>query len=118
MQPLERFSAFNPVPSCTGVVLPSCHLQMMKVFDDGTFCKSHPVASAKQYMDHDQGKHYSTFLEASAPQVLAVLIPRFKDLVGGGTNTDWVTIRDLETTLWQLRFGNYDWVTNNHRLGN
>ena len=27
--------------------------------------------------------------------------------------TDWITIGDLETTIWKLRFGNYGWETNN-----
>ena len=30
-----------------------------------------------------------------------------------GWKTDWITIGDLETTIWKLRFGNYGWGTNN-----
>ena len=30
-----------------------------------------------------------------------------------GWKTDWITIGDLETTIWKLRFGNYGWETNN-----
>ena len=29
-----------------------------------------------------------------------------------GWKTDWITIGDLETTIWKLRFGNYGWETN------
>ena len=34
-------------------------------------------------------------------------------MLGPRWKTDWITIRDLETTIWKLRFGNYGWVTNN-----
>ena len=29
-----------------------------------------------------------------------------------GRPIDWITIGDLETTIWKLRFGNYGWETN------
>ena len=34
-------------------------------------------------------------------------------LRASGWKTDWISIGDLETTIWKLRFGNYGWETNN-----
>ena len=61
---LDSMQPFNRLTLCPAAQKlfchESCHLQMMKVFDDG-ICKSHPVASAKHYTDiHVQGSVWTT----------------------------------------------------------
>lgn len=79
---------FNPVPSCTEVVLP---WELPFTNDEGLWWW-HLQVSPSSFSQTLHGytrtrismNHYSTWGEASAPQMLAVLIPKLKDLVGGG----------------------------------